>query len=248
MERLHEMGDWLNKYGFSIYETRGGPFKPTDWGVSTRKENKIYLHLLNLPGNSTKILLPDIGKEIIKCSLVGGKALKFRKQNNEIVIEVGNSLPKAINNILEIEFAESIMDVVPLEVRPLSLSFKKQVTGSSNMEPQWSDHQWIDIRSVTNGDWTGDFWHPAETDVKPSVDIDIASVQPVKTAILYERDHHIKAFELQYKSGEKWITLYKGKTIGERAEVSFPETKLQYFRLVILEQDGVPGIYEIVLL
>jgi alpha-L-fucosidase len=133
MERLHEMGDWLKKYGFSIYGTRGGPFKPTDWGVSTRKENKIYLHLLNWSGNSTKILLPDVGKEIIKCSLVGGKALKFRKQNNEIVIEVGNTLPKAIDNILEIKFAESIMDVVPLEVSPLSLSFKKQVTGSSNI-------------------------------------------------------------------------------------------------------------------
>ena len=31
----------LGQYGYTIYGTRGGPFKPADWGVSTRK-NKIY--------------------------------------------------------------------------------------------------------------------------------------------------------------------------------------------------------------
>ncbi len=247
-ERLHEIGDWLKKYGFSIYGTRGGPFKPTDWGVSTRKENKIYLHLLNWPENSTKIVLPDVGKEITRCSLVDGKALPFKKQNNELIIELGNTLPEAIDHIVQIEFAGSIMEIAPMDVKPLSLSFKKQATGSSNNEPKWSDHQWIDIRSVTNGDWSGDFWHPAENDALPSLEIDIENIQPVKTAIIYERGNHVKAFELQYKSGEKWVSLYKGKTIGERAQVSFPETRLRYFRLVIRERDGVPGIYEVTLL
>jgi alpha-L-fucosidase len=32
VERLKEMGQWLQKYGYTIYETRGGPFMPTDWG------------------------------------------------------------------------------------------------------------------------------------------------------------------------------------------------------------------------
>ena len=42
VDRLKEMGKWMEKYGNTIYETRGGPFKPTDWGVSTRKGNKIF--------------------------------------------------------------------------------------------------------------------------------------------------------------------------------------------------------------
>ena len=42
---LKEMGAWLAKYGESIYGTRGGPFKPGDYGVSTRKGNTIYLHI-----------------------------------------------------------------------------------------------------------------------------------------------------------------------------------------------------------
>ncbi|MCK5731048.1 MAG: alpha-L-fucosidase, partial [Draconibacterium sp.] len=35
--RLKEMGDWLQEYGESVYETTGGPYKPTEWISSTRK-------------------------------------------------------------------------------------------------------------------------------------------------------------------------------------------------------------------
>ena len=45
--RLRAVGEWLSKYGDSIYGTRGGPIPPGDWGVTTQKENKIYVHVLN---------------------------------------------------------------------------------------------------------------------------------------------------------------------------------------------------------
>jgi alpha-L-fucosidase len=247
VERLKEMGAWLKEFGFSIYGTRGGPFKPTDWGVSTRKENKIYLHILNLPGASPKIVLPDFGMEITKCNVVGGGALKFNKENNEIVIDFGSEPVKPINTIVEIEVNGNVMDIVPMDVKPASLSFKKTVTGSSNLEPHWSNHQWVDIKSVTNGDWSGDFWHPAEDDKTPWVEIDLGSVENVKGAVLYEREPKIKAYELQYKAGDKWVILYKGTEIGDKTVVEFPETKLQQLRLVIKEFAGTPGIYEIAL-
>jgi alpha-L-fucosidase len=247
IERLKEMGDWLKDYGFSIYGTRGGPFKPTDWGVSTRKENKIYLHVLSLPGASPKIVLPDFGMEITKCAVFGGSALNFSKVNGEIVIEFGDEPIQPINTIVEIEVNGNAMEIEPMDVKPASLSFKKQVTSSSNMQPHWSNHQWVDIKSVTNGDWSGDFWHPAEGDKTPWVEIDLGTVQNVKGAVLFERGENIKVCELQYKKGDKWITLSKGAGIGEKTEIDFPETQLQQFRLVITEFAGTPGIYEIVL-
>jgi alpha-L-fucosidase len=248
VERLKEMGAWLKEYGFSIYGTRGGPFKPTDWGVSTRKDNKIYLHVLNLPGASPKIVLPDFGMEIAKCAVVGGGQLNFSKVNNEIVIEFGNEPVKPINTIVEIEVNGNAMEITPMEVKPASLSFKKTVTGSSNLKAQWSNHQWVDIKSVTNGDWSGDFWHPAENDLAPWIEIDLGTVRNVKGAVIYEREQKIKAFELQYKSGSEWKTLFTGTGVGECAVVEFPETQIQQLRLVIKEFTGVPGIYEIVLI
>jgi alpha-L-fucosidase len=45
-ERLDEVGGWLAKNGDSIYETRGGPIGPRDWGVTTRKGTKVFVHVL----------------------------------------------------------------------------------------------------------------------------------------------------------------------------------------------------------
>ncbi len=44
---LREMGKWLDKYGEAIYGTRGGPVSPRLWGVTTQKENIVYLHVLD---------------------------------------------------------------------------------------------------------------------------------------------------------------------------------------------------------
>jgi alpha-L-fucosidase len=49
VERLHAMGEWLRKYGDSVYGTRGGPVKPRPWGVTTRKGSKVYVHVLDWP-------------------------------------------------------------------------------------------------------------------------------------------------------------------------------------------------------
>lgn len=46
-DRLKQVGAWLEKNGETIYGTRGGPLTPRPWGVTTRKGNKVYLHILN---------------------------------------------------------------------------------------------------------------------------------------------------------------------------------------------------------
>ncbi|MCQ2147131.1 MAG: alpha-L-fucosidase [Bacteroidales bacterium] len=47
VQRLHEMGQWLSRYGESIYSTDGGPTGECEWGVSTKKGNVLYLHVIN---------------------------------------------------------------------------------------------------------------------------------------------------------------------------------------------------------
>ena len=123
----------------------------------------------------------------------------------------------------------------------------KTVKGSSNPDGHWGNHQWIDLKSVNNGDWVGDFWEPAENDREPWIEIILEKSKPVKKAILYEKKENIKSFELQGKSGDDWVILYKGKGIGSMLNVEFPETKIDRFRLLIKEFSDLPGIYEIIL-
>jgi alpha-L-fucosidase len=47
VDRLREVGEWLKKNGESVYGTRGGPWTPRNWGVSTRRGNKVYVHVLD---------------------------------------------------------------------------------------------------------------------------------------------------------------------------------------------------------
>lgn len=72
VERLTEIGKWLKRYGKSIYGTRGGPYLPSDWGVSTHEGKKIYLHVLEWKSDALK--LPVIPGKVVKCyALTGGK-------------------------------------------------------------------------------------------------------------------------------------------------------------------------------
>lgn len=47
VERLAGIGQWLDKYGESVYGTRGGPIAPQPWGVATHTPTTIYLHLID---------------------------------------------------------------------------------------------------------------------------------------------------------------------------------------------------------
>src|SRR5262249_22475298 len=49
VERLREIGKWLERSGESIYATRGGPVPSQKWGVTTQSKDgkKIYVHVLD---------------------------------------------------------------------------------------------------------------------------------------------------------------------------------------------------------
>ncbi len=49
VDRLQAMGKWLDRNGDAIYGTRGGPVAPRTWGVSTRKGNRVFIHILDWP-------------------------------------------------------------------------------------------------------------------------------------------------------------------------------------------------------
>jgi len=248
VERLKEMGEWLNKYGYSIYGTRGGPFKPADWGVSTRKENKVYLHILKWSGDSPKIAIPDIGTKISDVTLADGGLIKCTGTGNSYVIEFDGKLLRPLNTIAEIEYEGNIMNATPVDVVSQSISYMKKVTASSNEKGQWINHQWVDLKAINNGDWSGSFWQPADDDKTPWIEFDLGKSQKISKAILYESGNNVESFELQCKAGDQWETFYKGTGIGERSEITFEPVEAGIVRLLIGSGKSTVQIYEIMFL
>ncbi|MFT3676361.1 MAG: alpha-L-fucosidase [Chitinophagaceae bacterium] len=90
VDTLAAAGKWLEKYGESIYGTRGGPLTPQPWGVTTQKEGIIYIHLFKSPAEGT-LFIPD-GKLKVKQARVLGQdtAVKFKVIKEGVLIETGN--------------------------------------------------------------------------------------------------------------------------------------------------------------
>jgi alpha-L-fucosidase len=89
--RLKEVGDWLQKYGESIFDTRPGPFEPVDdlFG-SVQKANNIYIHLLQVKDT---LRLPPLSKKVIVCKQSGGRKLKFTQNKSGITIHLKGIQP-----------------------------------------------------------------------------------------------------------------------------------------------------------
>jgi len=99
---LRELGAWIDKYGETIYGTRGGPITPRSWGVTTRKGNKVYVHLLDLEDNN--LLLPDFGRKVKSITVFNsGTKLKFRQDAYGITISVPPAVTDDTDTVLVLE-------------------------------------------------------------------------------------------------------------------------------------------------
>ena len=100
LERLKAIGEWTKQYGETIYGTRGGDISPRDWGVTTRKGDKLYVHILNLPDKG--LFLPlTTGK--VKSAVVfkDRKPVKFSQDKNGVVLELAE-VPAELDYVIEL--------------------------------------------------------------------------------------------------------------------------------------------------
>ena len=99
--RLAAMGKWLEKNGETIYGTRGGIVGPHDWGVSTQKGNKLYIHVLSL--NDKGLFLPTGDTKFKKAyEFATGKPVKFAKSKEGVTLFFDKA-PTGVDYIVALE-------------------------------------------------------------------------------------------------------------------------------------------------
>ena len=119
--RLREMGAWLDKYGESIYKTRGGPIKCDDWGGTTNRDNKMYVHVCEWTEN--EVIVPDIGEPEIRC-LTGAEPI-IRKADGKIYLSVDNKAKQEMDTIFELTYKEKVTDIFKEVIDYKTLTDKK---------------------------------------------------------------------------------------------------------------------------
>ncbi len=116
INRLKEIGDWLDINGESIYGTKGGPFKPTKWMSSTNKNNNIFIHLYKWP--EKELILPSFNEHIInKISILNNnKSLNYISSENRTIISLPEEPIDFTTIVIKIELDKNADLIQPLEI------------------------------------------------------------------------------------------------------------------------------------
>ncbi len=238
VDRLKEMGAWLAKNGESIYGTRGGPWHPTKNAASTRKGSTIYLHVFRWEKDALE--LPDLPRAVKSAALLGGGRATVRQQNGKLSVAVDPADRDAIDTIVKIELASSAMDIPEISFTP-----RVQATASSvnTIAADFGPGSAFDHDPATR--WSADpgtkqAW--IARDMEKTVTVGGVRIDEGGGG------QRVQKFELQYREGGAWKTIFTGEKIGRAFTKTFPAVTAREFRLNILDATSGPTISEIELL
>jgi len=260
VEQFVKIGQWLQKYGESIYGTRGGPFVAPDmgkrgfnhdltrfampgggwWGGSTRKGNAVYLHVLRWPEETVK--LPSIPGKIVKSSLLTGGEVTVKQLDTGIEVTVPAAQRDPVDTIVKLELDSPARDIPVMMPKPVvvkSLTTGKKATASNWFEKKdaYEPGKAVDGDPETRWgcDWgTHSCW----------LEVDLGEPQAFSRALISEPYGRVLEFELQVWQDNDWKTFHRGKNIGEDCEIKFPPVTGQRVRLNLAKTTDGPSIWE----
>jgi alpha-L-fucosidase len=116
VERLREIGAWLKHNGESIYGTRGGPWLPGDYGVSTHRGRNVYVHILKTPDGEI-VTLPNLPTRIVRMTNLGGDSVSYSQDDRYTRIKLPPVAAATVDRIVKVELADpwNTSAVVPVE-------------------------------------------------------------------------------------------------------------------------------------
>jgi len=104
--RLAQIGEWIRKYGFTIYGTQGGPFRNGKWGGGTFKGNKVYVHLYESAPDT--VSLPALKENLVNAKNLSHSNVKASMSNGKIKIISTPADRHSPDTILELTFNQNV--------------------------------------------------------------------------------------------------------------------------------------------
>ncbi len=246
-----KIGKWLDKNGESIYATTGGPYKPGPWGGSTRKGNKIYLHVLTAfaEGAPKEIILPALPQKIVKSYSMTGNDVEVDQDKESVVVRFTGNHLNSLDNIIVLETDGNTLDIDPIDT--YSGKDKLWVEDIKASSEAGGNHTAKSLLSKANGMFVEgkhfkSWWTADKGDKEPWLMVELKGPRTFNYIALAEqiRNCSVRSFVLEYEKGGKWVPLYTGSQIGMDFSVKVLETKASKVRLRILktEKDHKPEI------
>jgi len=237
VERLKEIGAWMEQNGSAIYRTRGGPWANGSWGGSTYRDNKIFVHLLQNPSLG-RLKLAALPHTLTAARFLnGGASIPFTQTDTAVTLELGPTGFRSPVTILELTTDEPVKpgqvlgrgasqfdDTAAFGTHCQAVA---QVTVTSGEAKKEADARW----NVKTGGAH-----------QPSVTFDLGSVRDLTAFSAFSVDHsaHVSDVDLRLSlssDGETWTEVYRGN-------YGLPQWEVPLTSFVAgIEQPGRPARY-----
>jgi len=238
---LQGIGAWLARYGQSIYGTRGGPFKPGDYGVSTRKGNTVFVHILDWPDEA--VGLPAIPARILRSRVLTGGQAEVQQTANGIQIAVAEANRQPLDTIVALELDRPALEIpaVNVPLRP-SLSLNAKATASNVYQnlPEFGPDKAVDGKPDTR-------WATDAGSKTAWLELDLGREVTFRRAVLHQAFpelHRVRTCALEAWQDGQWKPVYRGGRIGEKLDARFAPVTARRVRLHILESTDGPTFWE----
>ena len=239
--RLKEMGAWLAKNGESIYGTRGGPFKPGEYGVSTRREKTIYLHIRDWTEDPLK--LPAIPAKVARSRVLTGGAAEVRQTAAGLEVRVPEADRRPLDTIVALELDGPALGLAAVDVpMPVSLAANAKATASNVYQKQ---AEYGPDKAV---DGNGDTRWATDGGVKAAwLEVDLGKPVTFNRAVIkqaFPELKRVRKFAIEYYQNDQWKPCYQGENLGARLVAKFEPVTAQRVRLNVTEATDGPTIFE----
>ncbi len=104
LERLAAVGEWLRANGETVYGTEAGPVEPRPWGVTTRRGDRVWVHIFDCPDK--ELFLPLEGLRVKQAVRFADRSkVSFAQDDAGVLLRLGE-VPADADTIVELTVAE----------------------------------------------------------------------------------------------------------------------------------------------
>ena len=100
IDRLKGIGEWMKQYGETIYGTQAGEMPEQEWGISTRKGDRLFLHIFSYQGTTLNVPIDQKVKQAVLYATQ--EKLKFKKEKDGTITITLPQEPSGIDYVIEL--------------------------------------------------------------------------------------------------------------------------------------------------
>ena len=252
VDKLRESSLWIQRYGKSVFGTRGGPYMRTNVYGTTCRGDRIYLHVFDR--SLSKLTLPPLPLKIVRSHMLNGGKVKVTQRKDALLVDISPNDMETPSTIVVLEVKGAAEHVAPIGEVPVN---RNVAVRSSNVDPALD-------KSVSDGNMCT-YWKSDGKTPQPWIEFDLGAERSVSRAILFEGWYqgelaNIHGFEIEMESGGKWkqvadVTAWGAGKASEHAfdnwpmavfhqEIRFSPVTSRRFRLKVTRASAAPLIHE----